>query len=387
MKSKTIKTLSIISIIGILGYTGFSFIFPNAKEQEISINTSSISLERSNISKTISASGSIASVNVVNLTNTLNSPMKNVNVKVGDLVEKGDVLAQVDTTNLQNDIDQAQKSYNDAKYLYDQKLKNAYDDLDEAKRNYAGGYLEGTAEWKYVYDDAINWDSKVQSAQQAYDNILYNDTTINSKNNLESLIETKSNAKIVAPVSGVITTVNASVGNTTTGIIFVIQDPDSFKVQSSIAAYDINEVYVGQNTLVLATDINLTYKGTITQVSPTANTSGDYNIEVMLEGDLSQLRIGMNSMIEILIDEKENVYVLPLSSIVTEGNESYIIEFNVDTSESIKHIVTIGLQNDYYAEVNGSSLVEGMNILSDPLNKINYTDTSVTPGGPFGGNE
>lgn len=386
MKSKTIKTLSILGIIAILGYAGYSLKFTNAKANEVNINTSSLSLERGNLSKTVSASGNIASITSINVINTLNAPMKSVNVQVGDIVEKGDELAQVDTTDIQDDINQAQKSYNDAKYLYEQKLQKAYEDLDDAKRIYAGGYAEGTPEWKYVYDDAINWDTKTQTAQLAYDNILYNDTTVNTKKNLDTLLETKADAKLLAPESGVVTSINASVGNTSTGIVFVIQNPESFKVKTSVAAYDINLVYIGQEANVLATDVDQNYQGIITMVSPLSNSSDDYDIEITLEGDLSQLRIGMNSTVEIVIEEKENVFILPLSSIVTDNNEMYVIEYEVNSSKSTKHIISVGLQNDYFAEVIGSSLAENMNILTDPLNSITYTDTSVRRDGPFGGN-
>lgn len=386
MKSKTIKTLSILGIIAILGYAGYSLKFTNAKANEVNINTSSLSLERGNLSKTVSASGNIASITSINVINTLNAPMKSVNVQVGDIVEKGDELAQVDTTDIQDDINQAQKSYNDAKYLYEQKLQKAYEDLDDAKRIYAGGYAEGTPEWKYVYDDAINWDTKTQTAQLAYDNILYNDTTVNTKKNLDTLLETKADAKLLAPESGVVTSINASVGNTSTGIVFVIQNPESFKVKTSVAAYDINLVYIGQEANVLATDVDQNYQGIITMVSPLSNSSDDYDIEITLEGDISQLRIGMNSTVEIVIEEKENVFILPLSSIVTDNNEMYVIEYEVNSSKSTKHIISVGLQNDYFAEVIGSSLAENMNILTDPLNSITYTDTSVRRDGPFGGN-
>lgn len=386
MKTKTLKTISIISIVTVLGYGSYSFLFPKDSESELSINISSSNLERGTLAKSISASGTIASTKSISINSVLISPVKEVYKQVGDVVSKGDVLAQVDTSDLQTDINRALKTYNDAKYLYDDRLADAYETLEDAKRAYAGGYPEGSAEWTYVYNDAINWDAATQAAQSAYDNIFYNDTTSVAKNSLDTLLESRTDAKLISPMDGVVTLANVSVGNTTTGILYVIQDPTSFKVESSIAAYDINLIYVNQKVNVQASDLNQDYVGTITQVSPISNANGDYDIEVTLEGDLSLLRIGMDTTIEIVIDQKENVFFVPLSSVVSENQEVYLLSYDNQTQISTRHDIQLGLQNDYYVEVTGDSLIEGLAILNDPLNSISYTDPNVTPGGPFGGN-
>ncbi len=386
MNSKNIKMISGIAVILVGGFGAYQFLMPKAQVSDTSINTSSIVLEKSSLSKTISASGSIDSIQSMNVTSTLNAKVKTVSKHLGDLVKKGDVLAQIDTAALQEDIKVAQKTYDDAKYLYDQKLADAYKTLDDAKRAYAAGYAEGTAEWQYVYDDAINWDSKTQAAQSAYDNLLYNDTTVNAKNNLDALIESRNNARLVAPMDGIVSYANVSEGNTSTGILYTISNASEFKVTSSIAPYDINLVYSGQSVNVNVDDVNTQYQAEITRVSPIANANGDYDIELMLSGDQSRLRMGMDAQIEIVIDEKENIFVLPQSSIMSENGKQYILAYDEATQSSTQYEVTLGLQNDYYVEISGEGLSEGMLILSDPTNALNYADPSVTPGGPFGRN-
>lgn len=383
MKSKKLKALVSIALITVVGFGTYQFLMPKAQTPTADINTSSIILEKGSLSKSISASGSVESIQSINVTSLLNAPVKTVYKSLGDNVEKGDVLAQLDTTDLAEDIAVAQKSYDDAKYLYNQKLEDAYDALDEAKRSYAGGYVEGTAEWQYVYDDAINWDAQTQAAQTAYNNILYNDTTVNLKSNLDALIESRDDASLVAPMDGVITFMNVSEGNTTTGILYTVSNGTEFKITSSIAPYDINLVYVGQKVNVLVEDVDTNYEAKLTQVSPIANANGDYDIELRLSGDLSLLRIGMDANIDIVIEEKENIFVLPQSSVVSEDGQAYILAYDETTQTSIRYDVDLGLQNDYYVEILGEGLSEGMRILSDPLNALNYDDPSVTPGGPF----
>jgi len=53
-------------------------------------------------------SGVAQSSETTNIYSTLNYPVKEIFVEVGDMVEAGDVIAVLDTANLENDIAQAE---------------------------------------------------------------------------------------------------------------------------------------------------------------------------------------------------------------------------------------------------------------------------------------
>ena len=64
-------------------------------------------LSKGKIVNSINVLGEIKSKNSTNVYSTLNNPVKEVKVKVGDKVKAGDVLAILDSASLEKDIEQA----------------------------------------------------------------------------------------------------------------------------------------------------------------------------------------------------------------------------------------------------------------------------------------
>lgn len=353
-------------------------------------NLSTTTLIRKTLENTVSASGNIASEQVINLSSSTNTVMTKLNVQVGDIVKKGDLLVQFDTKELNKDIASAQYTYDNAKTLFDMKVKDAFEKLDTEKRRYAGAYTEGSVEWQYAYDDAINCDTKVQAAQTEYDNVRLNDTTTNSKSQLDDLKQKKIDASLISPIDGVITNINGSVGNTTNGVVIIVQDINSIIVKASIPGYDVIKLTKGLDVTVNLNDVDGDYNGKIAVVSPITNTNGDYDLNVKLDGDTSNLRFGMEATIRIVIDKKDNVFVVSQDAIVEKNGKFYVVAYD-STKEIDKQKteieVKLGMETDFYVEVISNGLSEGLEILNDPLNKYVETEINSINRGPFGGTE
>lgn len=391
MKSKKSKNIVKI-LVGLMVVLVGLFYFTNQSRGNLvqAENQSTTTLVRKTLENTVSASGVVASAQSINLSSTTGTVMTQLNVSVGDSVKKGDVLAQFDTKELNKDITVAQTTYNNAKELYNNKLQSAWDKLDDEKRRYAGGYAEGTSEWQYVYDDAINWDVKVQAAQSEYDNVRLNDTTISSKSQLDDLIQKRKDATLVAPMDGIITNINGSVGNTTNGVVIVIQDLDSIIINASIPGYDVIKLSNGLDVTINLNDVEGDYYGTITTVSPITNANGDFDLSVAVSGDTSNLRFGMDATIRIVIDKKENIFVVSQDAIVEKDGKYFIVAYDKSKEEDSQKTeieVELGMENDFYVEVSGNDLSEGLEILNDPLNKYVQEETQSFNNRPFGGTE
>ena len=390
MKNKKNKTVVKVLIGLMVIFVGvFYFTNQSSSNQVKAENLSTTTLLKKTLENTVSSSGNVASSTSISLSSSLNTTMIKLNVQVGDSVSKGDVLAQFDTKELDKDIDSAQYTYNNTKTLYDMKVKNAWDKLDTEKRRYAGAYQEDSAEWQYVYNDAINWDDKVKAAQNEYDTLRLNDTTTNYKSQLDDLLQKKKDATLKSPIDGVITNVNGSVGNVSTGTVIVIQDIENLVVNASIPGYDVIKLSTGLDVIVNLNDVDGEFNGQIIKVSPIANTNGDYDLTVKLTDDTTNLRIGMDATIRIVVDRKENIYVVPLDSIIEENGKYYVVAYDstLDTVNQKNEIeVTLGMETDFYVEINSRELKDGLEILNDPLNKYIETDPNVV-NGPFGGSQ
>ncbi len=388
-QNKSKKWLSGLIVVATLAVGVWYFTKPVQSAETTNINLSTTTLKRTTLEDRVSASGIVVSAQSVNVTNSLNAIITKVNVQVGDEVQKGDVLATVDTKSLDQDIADARYTYNNAKILYDNKVQAAWDKLDAEKRRYAGAYVEGTEEWQYVYDDAINWDAKVQAAQTEYDNARLNDTTTNSKAQLDTLLENKANATLRAPIDGVVTNVNAREGNVVTGVAFIVQDMNRLNIDASIPGYDVIKLEQGMEVDIQLNDIEVTFKGLITKISPITNTSGDFDIQASIQDLNKDIRLGMDAMIRIQIAQAENVYVVPVDAIVFEAGKTFVIAYDASTETALQKReieVTVGMQTDYYVVIEGSNLQEGLAILNDPLNKLKVSEAVEVQAGPFRGN-
>lgn len=88
-----------------------------------------VTLEKGDIRSTVSSTGTVYSVNSVNVYSNLSYPIQAVNVSVGDKVEEGDILAELDTASLESDISQKQAQVYSSQSSAQQTLKTAQEDL------------------------------------------------------------------------------------------------------------------------------------------------------------------------------------------------------------------------------------------------------------------
>ena len=96
-----------------------------------------VSLEKSSIYDSIAVNGKIESAEVTSVTSALAEKIKTVNVKVGDLVKKGDIIAVLDDTSIKKEIENKKQEISSER----QRLKSSYDkdvnSLNTAKSNKA----------------------------------------------------------------------------------------------------------------------------------------------------------------------------------------------------------------------------------------------------------
>ena len=146
----------------------------------------------------------------------------------------------------------------------------------------------------------------------------------------------------------------------------------------------------GLDVTVNLNDVDGDYNGKIAVVSPITNTNGDYDLNVKLDGDTSNLRFGMEATIRIVIDKKDNVFVVSQDAIVEKNGKFYVVAYD-STKEIDKQKteieVELGMETDFYVEVISNGLSEGLEILNDPLNKYVETEINSINRGPFGGTE
>lgn len=208
---------------------------------------------------------------------------------------------------------------------------------------------------------------------------------------IQSLQDTLADATITAPVSGVVTAVYAEVGEPGNGLLFVIEDTNALKVTTNIREYDIGSIEVGMPVIIKSDATgDKEISGTVTYIAPAANktengntltaddSTVEFEAEVQVNDADSGLRIGMNTRLTVLLEERSDVYGVPYDSVVEKADGSEVVYAVEPSSEKegsyvVTEVpVTTGLETDFYIEVSGDGITDGLSIVSDPQ--------SVAPG-------
>lgn len=281
------------------------------------------------------------------------------------------ILVQYETDLANQVVTDAQAAYQkaaDALAFADQSLKDAKAvcDYDTLEKTWT------TAQSTY---DAAR--KNLDSLQSAYKAAADNAETAADKledakksDEIDTIQEKIDDCTIVAASAGTITTVGATVGSAPgTAPLFVIQDTDALRIAVSIDEYDVKSVSTGSRAIIKSDATGDTeIPGTLSLLSLTAQTdaaagTSGFAAEVTVNQADSGLMIGMNAKVQLVLQEKTNVFAVPLDAVgKDEAGNSVVYAKNGGNFEPI--VVTTGMQSDYLIEISGAELSEGMEIRS-----------------------
>ena len=356
---------------------------------------------------------------------------ENVDRVQKELVEKQDELKKAQNpeegdpdydgiASLTNEVASLQakvNKYRDALDNYDTKLesyqeaeKQKKNSLDTAQRSYDDAYVKfNKAGYDASFSDAKSDYNKNKGDLTANDNIK------NLERQKEQNIDSLENYIITAPISGLVTEVNAQEGNgyqATTGALMTIQAVDIYEVTTQIDEYDINNVVLGQDVAIMTDATGEDeLKGKVTFIAPTAtaatgnSTSNTFEVRIDIQGKDERLKLGMSAKLNILVDTHKNVLAVPYDAIEEKDGGKTVIyvqdqsaskdQKKSDEAPSIqvfgsdgmlksseddskkpdrpvpggapagmKEIpVQVGLESDYYTEVISNQIKEGMTVM------------------------
>jgi HlyD family secretion protein len=179
---------------------------------------------------------------------------------------------------------------------------------------------------------------------------------------------------VEAPFSGVVTVLNAKLGDVVKAGTQAIQIDDLSKLylDVQISEVDIPFVAVGQVAqLVFDAYYESTFEGEVAEIAPVGNAIQgvvEYNVRIeMLNAD-ERIKPGMTAAVNIVIDEKDDVFVVPNDAIVSiDGQETVFVRRN---GSYLPVEVSLGSYSDYYSEVLEADIEEGEMIVLNPPEEI-----------------
>jgi len=195
---------------------------------------------------------------------------------------------------------------------------------------------------------------------------------------------------IEAPFKGVVTVLAVQSGDVVQVGNQAVQldDLSELSLNVQISEIDIPFVSVGQPAeLVFDAYFESVYSGEVTEIAPIGTpVQGvvEYAVEIKLLDSDARIKPGMTAAVNIVVEEKEDVFVIPNNAIVTiDGQEHVYVQRN-GAYEAVP--VTLGSYSDVYSEAVSADIAEGeLIVINPPFEVSGNRPFGGPPSGGFGG--
>ncbi len=171
----------------------------------------------------------------------------------------------------------------------------------------------------------------------------------NAQASVASINAKLQNAKIIAPISGVVTQFDAKAGQIATAgatLVSIISD-QSFEVDADVPEIDIGKVSVGDAvSMTLDAFPNETFTGKVFYIDPAETlTQGvvNYKVKVSFDSADSRMKSGLTTNLDIETAHKDNVLILPLYAVL-QNDQGTFVEV-MENGAVVNKPVTLGLED------------------------------------------
>ena len=334
------------------------------KEEKVSFDTAKV--ENTNIQTSITATGTIEPVTSVTVGTQVSGIVSKLYVDYNSVVKKGQVIAELDRTNLISELN-AQKA----------SLASAQSSLNYQQSNYN--------RYKTLYDKGLVSADEFESARLQYQQAR--EQVAQSRESVQRAQTNLGYATITSPIDGIILSKSVEEGQTVaasfnTPELFVIaQDLTDMRVIADIDEADIGGVKEGQRvSFTVDAFPDDTFEGAVTQVRQEATTESNVvTYEVVISAPNADLKLkpGLTANVTIFTLEKNNVLAVPSKALRFQPNEALLKKGEtIDDCEGDHklwtkegnvfkaHKVEIGTSNGIMTEITGG-IAAGTEILTD----------------------
>ena len=302
MERKKKKRLIIWGIIGAVVLV-LVFMFFKGKGKHGGVMLEAEPARIDSIEITVTATGEIQPVYKVEVGTQVSGIVEKLYVDYNSHVKKGDLLAELDRSNLQEQVNQAKTN-----------LSNAQSALTLAQQNYE--------RIKALYDNKAATLASFEEASNQY--IQAKNAVLNAKSDLQRAEVNLSYSRIYSPIDGIVLSKSVEQGQTvassfSTPTIFTIANNlQQMQVEADVDEADIGQVKEGQVvTFTVDAYPNDVFSGTVKQIrlEPTVTSNVvTYTVIIDAPNPEEKLMPGMTASVSIII-EKETGVTIPMESL------------------------------------------------------------------------
>ena len=355
----------IIISICILLLIATPFVF--RKQQNGKVEYLSEPIQARTITQIVEATGTIEPINTVSIGSQVSGRIEEIFVDFNSVVEKGQQLAQIDTSLFEAQLQQSQANINNAKAT----LARNKALLDYDTKTYH--------RYKNLYDRNLVSKNDLDSAESAYKSDLAQvaaakASIMQAEANYATASANMGYTKIVSPVKGIVISKEVEVGQTvaasfqTPTLFTVAEDLTKMRIETSVSEADIGKVKEGQDVeYTLDGYPDSIFKGKVTQVrlSPTTESNVvTYTVIIEVENNEGKLMPGMTANVSIITGKKENILTVPnvaLKFTVADNKQKYDKKgiWIEKKGKPVRVNIETGVSDDTYSEIISEEIKEG----------------------------
>lgn len=363
-KIKISKVWILVAIVVVLAVVAF-LLSGNKKKEQVQFNTAEVA--PANIVNTVTATGTIEPVTSVTVGTQVSGIVSKLYVDYNSVVKKGQVIAELDKSNLISELNSAKANLEQAMAS----LASAESSLSYQSANFRRN--------KTLYQKGLISGNDYESARLSYQTALANvssarDQVAAAREQVKKAQTNLGYATITSPIDGIVLSKSVEEGQTvaasfSTPTLFTIaKDLTNMQVVADVDEADIGNVKVGERvTFTVDAYPDNTFSGTVTQVRQEATTTNNvvtYSVVISAPNADLKLKPGLTATVTIYTQENKGVLSVPskalrftpeketvggmkIKDIANAKNKVWTIEGNT----VVAHRVNIGMTDGSHTQI------------------------------------
>lgn len=353
----------------------------SGKKDKATLQFDTTKVEAANITKSVTATGTIEPVTSVTVGTQVSGIVSKLFVDYNSVVKKGQVIAELDKTNLISELNTAKANLASAEST----LKYEQVNFNRYKTLYKKGLVSADD-----YDNALlNYNKAKESVASSKEMVAKAQTNLGY-------------ATITSPIDGVVLSKSVEEGQTvaasfnTPELFKIAKDLTNMQVVADVDEADIGDVKTGERvSFTVDAYPDDTFEGTVTQVRQEATTTNNvvtYQVVISAHNADLKLKPGLTANVTIYTMEKTGVTsVLSKALRFTPTKETVNGAKIIDCKGKNKvwtkegnvfraHAVTLGITDGTHTEIL-SGVTKGTVVVTDVKAQMPATDDQTADGG------
>lgn len=386
MSKRVWGTGTVVAVLAVGAYVLAGYNTADASFEPSRLST----VERSTMVRSVVATGKVEPISKVEIKSKANGIIERLHVEVGDLVQAGDILAELDKEDLNARVREARANLQAA----EAGLAGARAQLEKNKVEAEGPDVEFARRASQRADDLYRQElmpqSELDQARSAYEQALNRQRAAQSqlvvsrakvtetdaqvaqaRAILERAQEELRNTTIRAPIAGMVLTRDVEVGSPVSSIlnlganatlVITLGDIGEVFVRGKVDESDVGNVRLDQPARIsVETFKDRTFDGRVTLISPMGAEKDNvttFEVRVSIDNPGNELKANMTANAEIVLEEHPNSLIVPEAALTYDADrQAHVDVFDPAEKTGRRRVpVKVGVSNGTRAQV-----LEGIN--------------------------